>query len=121
MKVKSLIAGIIVCTGVIIGTSTMANAAEITPNEGMLELTYPGQSILPTISLYSDSVGGGTWDHGISYDQVWSNYLHNGKIHGSTAENSSGQYFSGWEDPGAWSYKSIKASLWGNKVYWKTK
>lgn len=121
MKFKSLIAGIILCISGVIGTSTIANAAEITPKEGMVELTYPSKNLLPIISLYTESAGGGTWDHGITYDSVWSNYLHNGRIHGSTVENSNGQYFSGWKDPGVWSYKKIKASLWGNKAYWKTK
>lgn len=101
----------------ILGTSSIVVFAANNDNvtSGMKELSY-NSSISPRITEYA---GGGTWDHGISIDQVWSNYYHGTKIHGSTAENTNGQYFSGWKDPGVWSYKSIKASLWGNKVYWK--
>ncbi|EPY2275055.1 lactococcin 972 family bacteriocin [Clostridium sporogenes] len=66
-------------------------------------------------------VGGGQWDHGITYAKVWSNYYHSSAVHGSTAGNKNGKYFSGWKSPGAWSYKKINASVYGNTAYWSKK
>ncbi|WP_202976044.1 lactococcin 972 family bacteriocin [Rothia uropygialis] len=34
----------------------------------------------------ADHVGGGYWDHGVSGGRVFSDYLHHGRCHGSTAK-----------------------------------
>lgn len=72
-------------------------------------------------AVFAESAGGGDWEHSITLYQVTSNYLHNSKVHGSTAENNVSQVFSGWANAGVWSRITINASLFGNAVYYKTK
>ena len=64
-----------------------------------------------------DYVGGGTWDHGVGWTKVWSNYKHNKKRHGSSVK---GTRFvdSGCVAKGKWSRASTKRALWGNRTWY---
>lgn len=66
-------------------------------------------------------VGGGTWDHGVTYttNKVWSNYYHPDRAHGSTACNKDSCNRSATVPPKRWSYASIRASWGGNTTYWR--
>ena len=43
-------------------------------------------SVAPAMAVV-ESVGGGTWNHGLTSSPrgVWSNYVHNGKMHSATS------------------------------------
>lgn len=66
----------------------------------------------------SDHVGGGFWDHGVGGGKVFSDYLHHGRCHGSTAV---GAYTakSGNTYAGRWA-KASAPSRWyaADKAYW---
>lgn len=78
-----------------------------------------GESTTTMIPQVKESVGGGTWNHGISPTQVWSEYLHMGKMHSATSKNfSTSQRREAV--PGSWARTSLGASLFGNEVFWST-
>lgn len=69
----------------------------------------------------SVNVGGGTWDYGtrsIGWDQkeVYSNYLHNTKIHMSSCSIGANKNSSDWMDPGD-TASSSAVGKWGDKTH----
>ncbi len=58
------------------------------------------------IPLYAqtDSVGGGSWDHGSNCSTVWSNYSHSTKEHKSSVEN-----YQGYTDSSGWKAAAVKS------------
>ena len=62
-----------------------------------------------------DYVDGGTWDHGVSWTKVWSNYKHNKKRHGSSVK---GKRFvdSGCVGKGKTSRAETKRAWFGNRA-----
>lgn len=66
---------------------------------------------------YADQVGGGTWNHGFSNGQVFSNYYHGSRCHSSTVWN--GKYHgSGPTRAGNWARASAPDSWRIDKAYW---
>ncbi|MFE7116210.1 lactococcin 972 family bacteriocin [Streptomyces sp. NPDC057654] len=63
-------------------------------------------------------VGGGTWDYGAGTSQVWSNYYHPTKCHGSTSVGKTIQSDTAPKDE--WSFTQVEAALYGNETYYKT-
>ncbi|NEN05376.1 lactococcin 972 family bacteriocin [Diaminobutyricibacter tongyongensis] len=60
---------------------------------------------------------GGTWKYGVSGKYTTSDYLHNSRVHRSTAVgvNTVSSY---WIKPGSWSYTQAISALGGNKAYY---
>ena len=75
-------------------------------------------------TTHSDSPPeGGTWNWGIVGGKpggtTYSEYLHDSKTHGSTAQNSSGANRSAAVSAKKWSSASITATLTGNKSFYR--
>jgi lactococcin 972 family bacteriocin len=74
-----------------------------------------------TASAVTEYVGGGTWDHYITFNTNTSNYYHGNLTHSSTARNGvGGSVTSGRIAKGKWAYATVQASLSGNTAYWNT-
>lgn len=83
-------------------------------------LAFGGASAANATITYA---GGGTLNHGVSGGigggQVWSNYHHSAKSHGSTACSNVNCVRSYRAPAGQWSYASGSKTLWGNEAfYW---
>lgn len=57
------------------------------------------------------NVDGGTWDYGtsvvgVNQKKVWSNYLHNTKVHKSSCSIGANKSDSGWTNAGSTSFSS---------------
>jgi lactococcin 972 family bacteriocin len=65
-------------------------------------------------------VGGGTWDYGTSFNQGWSNYLHDTRNHGATVKQGD-RSVSADTGPHNWASTTINRSLWGPEVeaFWR--
>ncbi|HCC01154.1 MAG TPA: lactococcin 972 family bacteriocin [Ruminococcaceae bacterium] len=69
----------------------------------------------------SVNVGGGTWDYGTrakgwNVKEVYSNYLHNTKIHKASCSIGANKSDSGWTAPGDTASSSAEGK-WGDKTH----
>ncbi|MFE9658434.1 lactococcin 972 family bacteriocin [Streptomyces sp. NPDC005955] len=64
------------------------------------------------------NIGGGIWDHGAGTANVWSDYYHKDKCHGSTSVGKTIQ--SDEAAKGTWSMTQVQAKLSGNQTYYRT-
>lgn len=71
-------------------------------------------------SATTSYMGGGWLDYGVDYGymNVWSNYFHSSKSHGSTACNSMSCNRSDVAPANKWSWANIGATYGGNKSYY---
>jgi lactococcin 972 family bacteriocin len=63
-------------------------------------------------------VGGGTWDHGLTGLQVYSNYYHPNNDHRSSVAVNGIITRSACTSPGNWSHAQAWQAVSGNKAYW---
>ena len=68
-----------------------------------------------------ESVGGGTWDHGVSASTTWSFYLHPSKAHRSSVTTSNDYQTSQWRGVNVWSIAQLTSTVSGNKANWATR
>lgn len=93
-KAKKALVTVLVAAGITMGTAGAASAAV-------------------------EYVGGGTWDHGVTSDRVYSNYLHQLRCHGSTAVGTR-TVRSSDTAAGRWSYASAPKAWINNQRYWRS-
>lgn len=65
-----------------------------------------------------DFVGGGTWDHGLTGLDVYSNYYHPNNDHRSSVVVNGFIFRSACTSPGNWSHVQHSQAVSGNKAYW---
>ena len=97
-KSRMAVASIVLVAGITVASAGAANAM------GDLGCTTP-------------SVGG-TWCRGTSSQSVWSDYVHNSRIHKASTDGASGLQSSGWVGYGAQAHSDQAAKLFGNKSYY---
>ncbi|MDH2428407.1 lactococcin 972 family bacteriocin [Sphaerisporangium sp. TRM90804] len=95
---------------------TGANAAVAEPESGSVSHSSSADS--PVTTFATEYVGGGTWTYGVNAADVWSDYFHDTKCHGSSAQGA--YYQRDWLiAAGYWSEVNIPKASFGNKSYWR--
>ncbi|MCU1528211.1 MAG: lactococcin family bacteriocin [Frondihabitans sp.] len=74
----------------------------------------------PRVSRTVESAEGGTWEYGVNSRDVYSNYLHMSRPHGSSVKNGNGVIRrSEFVRKGGWSKIHLTKASPGNKAYYR--
>ncbi|GGA49559.1 hypothetical protein GCM10007416_23310 [Kroppenstedtia guangzhouensis] len=105
---------------------TFASVSSANAASGSVDLTDVKSLKSGAVTPFSVNVGGGTWDYGtrlVSFGtkkEVYSNYYHGTKNHGSTAQIGT-QSNKSCVRPGSTSYASARGGLFDSThAYWNT-
>ncbi|MEV3938129.1 lactococcin 972 family bacteriocin [Glycomyces sp. NPDC049804] len=67
----------------------------------------------------AESVGGGTWYHGVGGGEVWSDYYHGSSCHTASVN---GAYFErATANAGIWARADAPDTIWVDEAYWNNR